>query len=197
MENTMFTATFRIRGIAPYSQSRPHLDEKNPGESNDDYAKRTWRSHLHVDKNGEVCIPPGNVKNCISEAAKYMNVKIPGQGKATFTKNIEAGLAVVRPIMLGVRAADVQSEALYLPSDGVRGSGKRVWKWYPVIPEWGGDVELVVLDEIITQSSQRTGNPILQDFAEGAGQYIGLGRFRPRNNGYYGRFVVENFQLHK
>ena len=25
------------------------------------------------------------------------------------------------------------------------------------------------------------------------GQFIGMGRFRPRNNGYYGRFNVENF----
>jgi hypothetical protein len=49
-------ATFRLKGISPYSQSRPHLDEMEPNESHDDYRKRTWRSHLHVDKEGKVII---------------------------------------------------------------------------------------------------------------------------------------------
>jgi hypothetical protein len=190
-------ATFKIRGISPYSQSRPHLDEMEPNESHDDYRKRTWRSHLHVDKDGEVIITPGSIKNCIAEAAKFMNISVPGKGKSTYTKHVEAGTACVRPVALGIKAADVDSETLFLPADGRRGSGKRVWKTYPVLPEWEGDVELIVLDETVLQTSRASGNPVLQDIVEGAGQFIGLGRFRPRNNGYYGRFIVENFALQK
>jgi hypothetical protein len=190
-------ATFKIRGISPYSQSRPHLDEMEPNESHDDYRKRTWRSHLHVDKNGEVIIPPGSIKNCIAESARFLNIGVPGKGKSTYTKHVEAGTACVRPVVLGIKAADVESETLFLPADGRRGSGKRVWKTYPHIPEWEGDVELIVLDETVLQTSRTTNNPVLQDIVEGAGQFIGLGRFRPRNNGYYGRFIVENFVLQK
>jgi hypothetical protein len=29
---------------------------------------------------------------------------------------------------------------------------------------------------------------------EAAGRFIGIGRFRPRNNGRYGRFAVENLR---
>jgi len=190
-------ATFTIQGISPYSQSRPHLAEMEPNESPDDYRKRTWRSHLHVDKDGEVIIPPGAIKNCVSEASKFMSIAVPGKGKATYTKHVEAGTACVRPVVLGIKASDVDSETLFLPSDGVRGSGKRVWKRYPIIPEWGGEVELIVLDETVLQTSRATNNPVLQDIVEGAGQYIGLGRFRPRNNGFYGRFIVEDFKLLK
>jgi hypothetical protein len=97
--------------------------------------------------------------------------------------------------MLGINKSDVQSETLFLPADGKRGSGKRVWKTYPVLHQWSGDVELIILDETVLQTSHRSGNTILQDIVEGAGQFIGLHRFRPRKNGWYGRFVVTNFAV--
>jgi len=188
-------ASFQLTGIAPYSQSRPLLDEMTPGESHDDYRQRIWRRHLHTTKDGEVYIPPGALKNCVAEAAKFMNLSIPGKGKATYTKHVEAGIACIKPIGLGVHIDDVESETLFLPADGRRGSGKRVWKTYPVIHTWQGDVELIILDETVLQTSLRSNNPILQDIVEGAGQYIGLGRFRPRNNGHYGRFTVSRFAV--
>jgi hypothetical protein len=122
-----------------------------------------------------------------------MNISVPGKGKNTYTKHVEAGTAVIKPVMLGINAREIKSETLFLPADGKRGSGKRVWKTYPVMSTWGGYVEVIVLDETVLQTSQRTGHPVLQDIIDGAGQYIGLGRFRPRNNGYYGRFIVKNF----
>src|SRR5262245_41948837 len=173
---------FKIKGIAPYSQSRPHVEEQEPNESHDDYRKRTWRSHLHVSKDGDVYIPPDSIKNCISEAAKYLGIKIPGKANEKYTKNFEAGIACIKPVDLGIRADNVQSETLFLPSNSKRGGGSRVWKTYPCIPEWDGNVELIVLDETVLQTSRTSGNPVLQDIAESAGQFIGLGRFRPRNN---------------
>lgn len=187
-------ATFNIVGTSPYSQSKPYLTEALPNESHDDYRMRTWRDHLHV-RNGKVFIPPGAIKNCVSEAAKFMSISVPGKGKATYTKHVEAGVACVKPIELGIAASDVESETLFLPADGRRGSGKRVWKTYPVLHQWRGSVELIILDETVLHTSQRTGDTVLQYIVEGAGQYIGLGRFRPRNNGFYGRFIVEDFEV--
>lgn len=189
------TVTFLIEGISPLSQSAPHETAYLPGESHDDYKQRTWREHLHVDKNDNVFIPPSAIKNCISDAAKFMNIGIPGKGKATYTKHVEAGIAVVEPVLIGVKKADVAVEKLFLPADGRRGSGKRVWKYYPRIDVWGGPVQLVILDETVLQTSRGSGNPVLQDIVEGAGQYIGLHRYRPRMNGYYGRFSVHDFAI--
>src|SRR5437773_10597348 len=103
-----------------------------------------------------------------------MNITVPGKAKATYTNHCEAGTACVQPVALGIMAADVESETLFLPADGRRGSGKRVWKTYPIIQEWGGHVEIIVLDETVLHTSRTTNNPVLQDIVEGAGQYIGL-----------------------
>lgn len=187
----MKTLNVKLRGVSPYSQSRHYLRELEQGESADDNYRRTWRNHLHTDKDGMVFIPANSLKNCLSEAAKFMSISIPGKGKATYTKNFEAGVMVAQSASLGIHKDDVQMEALFLPSDGRRGGPKRVMKYYPVIPEWEAEAEFIIVDETVLQSSQRDkSRTVFHDVLEGAGQFIGIGRFRPRNNGYYGRFEV-------
>jgi hypothetical protein len=186
----------KLKSTAPYSQSRAYQVEKLQGEGADDYALRTWRNYMHADKDGNVFIPNGSFKNCLSEAAKFMSISIPGKGKATYTKNFEAGVMVGKSPFLGVNSKDIEFERLFLPADGRRGSGKRVWKYYPLIPEWEAEVEFLVLDDTVLQSSVKDKKrTVFEDVLEGAGQFIGIGRFRPRNNGYYGRFEIVEFAI--
>jgi hypothetical protein len=138
---------------------------------------------LHVNKDGAVYIPPMAFKNCLAEAAKFLAQQIPGKGKATYTKHLEAGVLITDPVVLPLRKEDVPGEWLFLPSDGKRGSGSRVDKCYPLIEEWEGSIPIYVLDEIVTKD-------VLLQHLDAAGKFIGIGRFRPRNNGFYGRFRV-------
>ncbi len=187
----MKTLTVKLHSVSPYSQSRYYVRDLEQGESNDDNYRRTWREHLHADADGNVFIPPNSLKNCLSEAAKFLSIPVPGKGKATYTKNFEAGVLVTQPAMLGVKKDAVQMEALFLPADGRRGGPKRVMKYYPVLPEWETEAEFIILDETVLQSSIKDkSRTVFQEVLEGAGKFIGLGRFRPRNNGYYGRFDV-------
>lgn len=176
-----------LESTSPYSQSRfyevPKLEREQPA----DYEERTWRERLHVDKNGEVYIPPMAFKNCLSDAAKYMSVQIPGKGKATYTKHIEAGVIVVQRTPIGIHKEQVRGEWLHLPSDGKRGGSKRVKKCMPIIDEWKAAVEFLICDEIITKE-------VFERHIKAAGDFIGIGRFRPRNNGYYGRFIVNSVE---
>lgn len=181
----MKTAKVKIKSISPYSQSRHYDDPKTAKELPKDYEARTWRGRMHTDKDGVVFIPPMAFKNCLSEAAKYLGIQIPGKGKSTYTKHFEAGVLVMDPLSLGIKADEVPGEWLFVPSDGVRGSGKRVDKCFPVIHEWEGEVTFYVLDETITED-------VFLNHLTQAGQFIGIGRFRPRNNGFYGRFAVES-----
>jgi hypothetical protein len=126
------------------------------------------------------------LKNALSEAAKFLGRQIPGKGKATYTKHFEAGVMCVDPLVLNVLAKDVQGETLFVPADGVRGSGKRVWKTFPFIPEWSAQGRAVILDDLITEE-------VFKLHLEEAGKFIGVGRFRPRQNGWYGRFRVSKF----
>ena len=181
----MKTAIAKIKSASPYSQSRHYTTEKLPKELAKDYEARTWRDRLHTTDAGEVFIPPMSFKNCLSEAAKFLGIQIPGKDKSTYTKHFEAGVLVMDGLHLGIKAADVKGEWLFVPSDGVRGSGKRVDKCFPVIHEWGGNVTFHVLDETITED-------VFLNHLKQAGAFIGIGRFRPLNNGFYGRFAVES-----
>lgn len=178
-----YKATLKSLPSSPYSQGRHYEVEKLAKEGHADYEKRTWRNRMHVDANGEVFVPCMSFKNCLSEAAKFISMSVPGKGKSTFTKHFEAGVMVLTHMPLGIKASEVQGESLFVPSSGIRGDGKRVTKIFPIIHEWSGSIIVNVVDETITQD-------VLTKHLIEAGNIIGLGRFRPRNNGYYGRFTV-------
>lgn len=126
-------------------------------------------------------------KNCLAEIAKFLSVQIPGKGKSTYTKHFESGIMVVEPLVLPICKDEVGEERVFVPSDGRQGGGKRVWKHFPIIHAWEGDVQFLITDDAITP-------PVFKQHLEQAGSSIGIGRFRPRNRGYYGRFAVENIK---
>ena|SRR3990167_3013940 len=183
----MHIATAELKSVSPYSQSRAIEAEKAPGESHDAFRERTWRQHMHVDPNGIVFIPPAAFKNGIADAAAFLGLKIKGDGQSRWKKHFESGVMVGEPVSLGIKASDVVGEMLFLPSDGIRGSGKRVWKTYPLIHSWHGTVPFLIVDDKITAE-------IFEQHLRVFGQLIGIGRYRPRNNGYYGRFEVKKFK---
>ena len=180
----MKTAIAHLTSISPYGQSKHYNVEKLPKETSADYETRTWRERTHYDKDGMVYIPPMAFKNCVSECAKYLSIQIPGKGKATYTKHFEAGVLVTDPVPLGVHKDDIKGQWLYVPADGRRGGDKRVDKCFPVIQEWIAPVTFYILDDTITQD-------VFQEHLEEAGRFIGIGFFRPRRNGFYGRFEVD------
>lgn len=176
-----FIAT--LESISPYSQSRYHATEKDKKETHEDYEKRTWRNRVHANKDGNIFMPPMAFKNCLSDAAKFISMQIPGKGKATYTKHFEAGILVMDALVLPDKKEDVEGEWFHVPADGVRGGTKRVMKCFPVIREWRGDVTFYILDETVTLE-------VFEYHLKEAGNFIGVGRFRPRRNGFYGRFKV-------
>lgn len=180
----MRIATATLRSVSPYSQSGFLKSERGPKEAPDDHEKRVWRERMHINKDGKVFIPPMAFKNALQEAAMYNPKKIPGRRNATYTKHFMAGILVVDPLVLPIKGEDVEGEWGWYPSDGKRGGSSKVKKCYPVVPEWSGRVSYMVLDDTITQDA------FMETLIE-SGRFIGIGRFRPRNGGYYGRFEVE------
>lgn len=183
----MKKATVKLVSISHYSQSRYYEAAKLPKEHPADYEARTWRDRLNVNSDGYVFIPPMAFKNCISEVAKYRGDKIPGKRNATYTKHFESGVLVLAGLTLPIKKEDVPGEWLFVPSDGKRGGGSRVRKCFPVIAKWEGEIVFHILDETITSE-------VFQAHLRDAGNFIGLGRFRPSRNGFYGRFRIEKFK---
>lgn len=181
----MKIATATLQSKSPYSQGKYHTASfpRLPKETDKDHEIRTWRERMHYTPNGRVFIPPMAFKNCISEAAKFSSKQIPGKGKSTYTKHFEAGVLVMDALELPITKDDVRGEWRHVPSDGTRGGSKRVEKCFPVIDEWKGKVKFYILDETITEE-------VFTETLKEAGNFIGLGVFRPRNNGFFGRFDV-------
>jgi hypothetical protein len=180
-------ATLTIRGLTPLSQSRGHDEPMLEGESRDAYDARTWRSKLNVATRGgepTVIIPAHGLHQAIAAAAKYSKRQIPGQGKATWTAKFLSGIALLEDPSLNLDPATVGHVTISANADGVRGSGKRVPRRFPQIPEWSTTFEVYVLDPIITQE-------VFREMVEIAGMFIGLGRFRPEKGGTNGRFRIE------
>jgi hypothetical protein len=184
----MKLAIAKLKSTTPYSQSKYYSVEKEAKELAVDYEARTWRERCHVNDKGQVFIPPMAFANSLKEAAKYLSVSIPGKGKSTYTKHFISGVLVTEPVYLPLQKEDVKGEWVFVPSDGQRGGGKRVEKCFPLIQEWSGTVNYYILDDIITED-------IFRQVLESSGSLIGIGRFRPHNMGYYGRFEVIGLQF--
>lgn len=180
----MRTCTVTISGQAPYSASRAHCDEKLPKETAEAYEDRTWRSKAHVE-NGTVVIPPMAFKMGLDRAAKMLGRQIPGKGKSTYTKFFESGVIVTEPVPIAPEDA-IKKERIHANADGVRGSGKRVWRNFPRVDDWQGTVTFHVIADEITKD-------IFEEAVRYAGIAVGVGRFRPERGGYFGRFTVDNF----
>jgi len=172
-----------LEGITPFSFGKYYEVEKLAKELHPDYEKRTWRERCHYDKDGNCFIPASMFANGIKAAAKYLSVPIPGQSRSTFTKNYESGVMVMDNLTLPVKKDSIEGEWVLVPSDGRRGGTTRVAKCFPLIRSWKGVVTFYILDDIITKDS-------FEVILNGFGNLIGIGRFRPRNWGWYGRFKV-------
>lgn len=183
----MRKAICKLVSQSPYSQGRYHNSEKNSKELSADYEKRTWREKCNTDPEGNIIIPPMAFANCLKEAATYLSISIPGQGKSKYTKNFQSGVLVFQPLCLDINKEDVKPEWVFVPSDGRRGGTTRVEKCFPLIEKWSGEVTFYIFDDIITKE-------VFEKVLREAGSIIGVGRFRPKNWGYYGRFSVEEIK---
>lgn len=177
-------ATVTLKAISPYSASRSHEVPKLEKEGHDEYDKRTWRDKAHVDDADQVYIPAMAFKQAIDAASKYLSLKIPGKRNATYTKHFTAGCLVVDPVPLGIKKDALAMDRIYANADGIRGSGKRVWRQFPRVDSWKADVQFHLYDDEITKE-------VFEKVVTEAGRFIGIGRFRPEKGGFYGRFAVE------
>lgn len=172
-----------LESESPISFSRHYEVDRLEKEQADDYEERTWRERLHyLPKTLECYIPPMMLKHCLSNAARYLKVKIPGRRGATYTPHFVSGVLVTDPLMLGIKRDEVLPLKLFVDARGRPGGSSRVNKYFPEIPQWKGEVTFYILDQLITED-------VFREHIIEAGKFVGLGRFRPQNGGYYGRFT--------
>jgi hypothetical protein len=179
----MKIATVRLQSISAYTQSQKIASPKKDKEGADAYEERTWRERMHANESGNVYIPAMAFKFSLATAAKFLRIRIPGKDKSEYTKHFNSGVLVLDDLVLPIKADDVQPLQLFLNSNGKRGGGTRVLRYMPTIAKWSGELEFYVLDDTITKE-------IFERVLKEAGNFIGIGQFRPENGGFNGRFSV-------
>jgi len=192
----MQSVTVRLQGETPYSQSAPFLSKRENKESADEFEKRCWKERAHAMPDGRVFIPPMALVYALQSTAQLLGMQVKGRGKSTYTKHFKAGVLITDPMLLSldskpVMVSEVEGKWYYVDANGKRGSGTRVWRCYPEIPAgWETEATIYVLDDTITRE-------VFEEHLFEAGRFRGLGRFRPENGGFFGRFTPEKFQWTK
>jgi hypothetical protein len=187
--NRVVIATVHLRGISPLSFGRHHeTPPLSDDESKDGYERRTFRSKAHFLSSGELYLPQMMIKKTIQEAAAYLSLSVPGKGQAKYTKHFLAGILVLEPAKLlwegkPLNIADVREEVFFVSPKGKSNSGTRVKRHFPTIDQWETIAQVHILDGTISSS-------VFERVVGAAGRFIGVGRFRPANGGFYGRFEV-------
>jgi hypothetical protein len=186
----MRICTATIKSVTPYSQSKqvdPEVFPKQEKEGHDDFDKRLWREKATYDENGIVCIPAMALKMAVDEAVKRLNIGIPGRGKSTYTKFFVAGQICDGDPKLDIHKDDLEPIDIWANADGVRGSGKRVRRRFPIIKSFETEARFALLDDVIP-------NNVFEKALIEAGRLVGIGRFRPEKGGFLGRFTVTGFK---
>lgn len=175
-----------LRSKSPYAQGRNHNMPKER-ETADEYEKRTWRHRMHTTADGKVFIPPMALSKSLAEMAQYLAMKIPGKGSATYTKHFRQGINCLEAIELPLFAHDVPENWVFVPSGGMAGGGKRVWKCFGRIDQWEGKTLFSVVDDIVTPE-------IFRQHLELAGIITGIGVWRAQKGGMWGKFEVVSME---
>jgi len=179
----MYRAIVKIKGIAPYSQSRKHDSPYLDGESHDAYDERTWREKCNYDADGIVFVPAMAFKQGLDVAAKRLAIPDPDNRRANFTKYFVSDVICEGDMSIGIHKDDMPFIKISANADGQRGSGKRVPRRLPQTPEWAGEVFFMIMEEKIRPE-------IFERVLRTAGRSIGVGQFRPEKGGLNGRFEI-------
>lgn len=180
----------QIEGVTPYMQHRMDDTKLEDWEKNrkliierDDVAKEDQvRAEFHSfqDKDG-FFIPSDHIVGSLINAGALVKSKV-GNGKKSM-KNIVAGMF------------SIKEEKIRLPIDYEidkrsavnRNVKARVIVIRPKWNKWKADFTLMVDNDTITKET-------IEQIITYAGQYIGIGSFRPTNNGSFGRFKLNKIK---
>jgi hypothetical protein len=168
----MRQVTVKVEGITPYSASRFFEEALEKGETKDAHERRRWREKVHADEDGRVYIPGVAFKMCLDVAVSKANEKIKGKGQQTYTGLFKSSVTAMSDMRLGIKIDDMKAISIYANADGKRGSGTRVTRWFPIIPNWGGMIEFGIFDDTIPPEK-------FEEFFTKAGLVAGVGRGRP------------------
>lgn len=137
--------------------------------------------HCHRNNSGLCFIPSDHIRGAMINAGSYVKSKVGGRSKSM--KQIVAAMFMVTPEQIVIPDYDTIDKR-----SGVNRSIKaRVITIRPKWTEWNAEFILQIREKSITIET-------ITSIIEYAGNYVGIGSFRPTNNGMFGRFELESIE---
>lgn len=181
----------KIKGTSPYMQHRMDDQtlenwEKTRGliiERTDVAKADAVRAEFHCYRNEEnkCYIPSAQLKGALVEAGKLVKGKVGNATKSM--KNIVAGMFIVTPEQITLPDYDKIDKR----SAVNRVNKARVISIRPKWTDWEVEFILKIKNTTITEET-------IRQIVTYAGEYIGIGSFRPTNNGEFGCFEVTSMK---
>jgi hypothetical protein len=188
----MKTYQVKIQGLTPYMQHRmddTKLEEwekkRVPIMERDDVAHEdAVRAEYHCYRNAEVkCfIPSEQIRGSLIGAGSYMKAKVGGRAKSM--KVIVA--ATFQPTPIEILLPDYDS--IDKRSAVNKNVKARIMVVRPKWSNWSASFILNVHEDTITKET-------ISQLIAYAGNYVGIGSYRPTANGLFGRFELESISL--
>jgi hypothetical protein len=183
----MKTFNVKIKGVTPYMQHRmddAKLEEweknrkliiERPETSQEDLMRAEY--HCYRNKDGKCFIPADHLRGAMINAGAMVKSKVGNSRKSM--KNIVAGMFFVTPdeiILPDYDCIDKRSAVN-------RNVKARVVTIRPKWTNWEVEFTLLVDNNTISLET-------IREILTNAGNSIGIGSFRPTNNGMFGRFKL-------
>jgi len=181
----------KIKGLTPYMQHRMDDTKLEEWEKNrkliierEDVSKEDLKRaqfHSYNDENG-FYIPADQIKGSLINAGAMVKSKV-GNAKKSM-KNIVAAMFFINEEKLRLNDNLVIDKRSAV-NRNIKG---RVICIRPKWEKWESEFTLLVDNDTITSET-------VKEIVTHAGNFIGIGSFRPTNNGSFGRFEVSSFKL--
>lgn len=131
--------------------------------------------HCYRNKDGQCYIPSDHIRGALIAAGSFVKAKVGGRSKSM--KTIVAAMFMPSPEEILLPDYD----AIDKRSAVNRNVKARVITIRPRWNEWSVSFTLIVDEDSISELA-------ISQIIEYAGKYVGIGSFRPTNNGMFGRF---------
>lgn len=179
----------KITGLSPYMQHR--MDDQKleaweklrgkimerPETSHEDAIRAEY--HCYRNESGSCYIPSDHIRGALIGAGTYVKAKVGGRSKSM--KTIVAATFVPAEDQILIPDYD----AIDKRSAVNRNVKARVLVLRPKWTTWNAEFTLNVHEDTISIAQ-------IKELLTYAGNYVGIGSFRPTNNGMFGRFEVES-----
>ena len=173
----------KIKGISPLLMNKPEeygFDEQWIEKKASTNWEKDALKKLYIDADERIYTPSNHVEMALIEAGK--KVKVKGQGKATYSKLFGSMVTIEEFELIHLKQKyEIFKMLVVIPS-----TKGRVMRYRPMFKDWEFEFHINFEDEIPAEA--------IKECLEIAGKYVGIGDWRPKKKGKFGKFQVVKFE---